>query len=981
MKKEEIEKLLETCSEDPIHQIGSIQPNGKFFIFNKNSLVVEAQSLEKEDQSLIGKSWKDFNKLCDLSDCSGPSDLPEFLELEKIRYKTHVYFLSDSFVVELEEIFSNDNELFSNEMYSDWLKELLKQVSPQGILQTLTEIISKITKIDRVMGYQFDTLWHGHILAETKRSELESYLNWRYPSTDIPEMARKLYYETPYRILFDLSKDDISIAASAEFPSSSFNLSQSLLRGVHPIHRYYLTKMGVRGTLVFPIRLRGKLWGLLSCHHYDALKVNSNRRDLCLQFVEIASTQILKCLEQDERKHKLSSKEFLTRLKTDLVKNISLEKLSEQFESLQKLSSCDGLAIIKNGVVVDHNLPFGDDEKDDLLKKIVNESDSSFIDLSGHDGADFIKMGSAICLRLAQENEFVVFWRRPMIEHAESLINKEKVVGLDKNNSLLSPSVSFTKWKEAVGNLGRPFTGVSLGFLERLARTVNNGRLEILTRENKELALNDSIFRNGFDNLKEGMIVTDAKRLDNPIIYANKAFLDLCGYDLDFVLGRNCRFLNEGIRDQEQLEVLREAISKRRGCSVKLKNRKKDGSLFINQLLISPIIDRDGNVSHFIGIQNDITEMSEMESLLMHKSRLTGLGELAASMGHEINNPLAIALGKTEIIKNSLKKEDIDEKKLSDNLASVKESLERIASIVQGLSGYTRKYEDEQKPIDMVEVVKKAANFSKYLLKESFIELDIRINQKSAPCLGHLIRLEQVLVNLIKNARDALQETDSPKIILELSREDEMILVTVTDNGPGIDKCNRDRLFDAFFTTKGADEGTGLGLSICKKIMKSHDGDLELVDSNIGAAFRIKLPYNVSQSVDKNKAAEGGIGKDEKLSILVVDDEPALREILKDILEGWGHKVEEASNGIEALVAIEKNTYSHIISDLKMPRMDGGKLIRELRSRNLLGDCKFVLASGALSLGKEQGGNLKNLIDLQIKKPYDLEELKKALKY
>jgi PAS domain S-box-containing protein len=356
----------------------------------------------------------------------------------------------------------------------------------------------------------------------------------------------------------------------------------------------------------------------------------------------------------------------------------------------------------------------------------------------------------------------------------------------------------------------------------------------------EELQLNRRIFR----SVTSGISVANAMKPDMPLVYVNPAFEAMTGYCLEEVLGKNCRFLQRELTEQPGLTLIREAIEARREVVVTVKNFRKDGTSFWNELSLSPIFNRDGDLTHFVGIQQDVTARVEFEAALRESEKLAAVGRLAASIAHEINNPL-------ESVMNLLflAREAEPEGARSEYLGMADKELQRVAQIT---SQSLRFYKQSTRPqaIRCHEMLVSVLDV--YATRASSLDIEVEVRERMAEsivCLESEVR--QVLSNLVRNAMDAMQ--GRPGRLLVRSREATEwrsgrrgVMLTVADNGCGISKHTMDRLYTAFFTTKGIG-GTGLGLWVSAEIVKRHQGRLRARSCQLpgkhGTVFQLFLPY------------------------------------------------------------------------------------------------------------------------------------------
>ena len=355
----------------------------------------------------------------------------------------------------------------------------------------------------------------------------------------------------------------------------------------------------------------------------------------------------------------------------------------------------------------------------------------------------------------------------------------------------------------------------------------------------EELHLNRRIF----SSVTSGISVANAMLPDLPLVYVNPAFEVMTGYCLEEVQGRNCRFLQHAETDPEAVTKLREAIREHREVVVVLKNFRKDGVAFWNELSLSPILNREGELTHFVGIQSDVTARVDFEAALRESEKLAAVGRLASSIAHEINNPL-------ESVMNLLylAQAEADTAGMRHYVELADRELKRVALITsQSLRFY--KQSTRAQSIQASNLLESVLDMYEGKAINSGVTIELRERSASSlTCLESEIR--QVLSNLVRNALDAMHGKGGRLQVRTRDATDwrdgrKGVLFTIADVGTGISAETRQKMFRPFFTTKGI-AGTGLGLWISREIVERHDGVLKVSSSQrpgaSGTVFELFLP-------------------------------------------------------------------------------------------------------------------------------------------
>ena len=344
----------------------------------------------------------------------------------------------------------------------------------------------------------------------------------------------------------------------------------------------------------------------------------------------------------------------------------------------------------------------------------------------------------------------------------------------------------------------------------------------------------------------------------------------------------------------------------------------------------------------------DVSERKKIGEQLRRAEKLSALGQLIAGVAHELNNPLAVVIGYSQLLaeKSGLDKETVD------NIQRIHHESARASRIVRDLLSFARPSEPQKKAVNINRLVASVLETQEANLQAAGIQLEQRLASDLSTTMADPGQIEQVLVNLIGNAIHVLGERPNPRVLTVRTEEaGNYIRMIVADNGPGIPRDIMGRIFDPFFTTKPLGKGTGLGLTISNTIVQEHRGRILAENQPAGGAkFTVDLPIvqcAVTPTADrlppKIKRPAAGAAK---RTVLVVDDEPNIVDLLKMVLTQDGYEVATATNGQEALERIAARSYDLILSDMRMPGMDGREFFETVKKQNPALAHRIVFVTG-----------------------------------
>jgi two-component system cell cycle sensor histidine kinase/response regulator CckA len=453
-----------------------------------------------------------------------------------------------------------------------------------------------------------------------------------------------------------------------------------------------------------------------------------------------------------------------------------------------------------------------------------------------------------------------------------------------------------------------------------------------------------------------GLIISDATRPDQPIIYTSPGFERLTGYTGSEVAGRNCRFLQGPETDPQAVAVVRDAIRTARPCDVEFLNYRKDGTPFWNHLQISPVQDDAGRVTHFVGVQSDVTGRRKLENQFRQAQKMEAVGQLAGGVAHDFNNLLTVINGYGELVHNELPPGHPSR----ELVAEIRKAGERAAGLTRQLLAFSRQAVLDPKVLDPNALIRDIERMLRRLIGE-----DIELTAKLAPDLGRVKtdpgQLEQAVVNLCVNARDAMPQggtltletrnvelNEAFVVIHPDVRPGPYVMVAVSDTGTGMTPDVQARIFEPFFTTKEQGKGTGLGLAMVFGFVKQSGGHIVVHSEwGRGTTFKLYLP----RAWDATLSGKSGVRPPPLLkgteTVLLVEDEAAVRALGRHILVMCGYTVLVAGNGREAIRAANGHAgpLHLLITDVVMPGGMGGRQVAE-EIVNRRSETKVLFTSG-----------------------------------
>jgi PAS domain S-box-containing protein len=476
----------------------------------------------------------------------------------------------------------------------------------------------------------------------------------------------------------------------------------------------------------------------------------------------------------------------------------------------------------------------------------------------------------------------------------------------------------------------------------------------------------------------EAVVITD---LDGDIVYVNSAWERLTGFKRAEVVGLNARILKSGKHDPEFYRTLWTTLVRGGSWAGHLINQRKDRSLFEGESTISPVRDAGGRLVNYVQLLRDVTREKQIEDQLRQSQKMEAVGRLAGGVAHDFNNLLTIIMGRGQLLLARLEADS----PLKPDVDLVLKTADRAAALTRQLLAFSRKQVLAMTVLDLNVVVGNMEQMLRRLIGE-----DVELVTTLAPGLGRVKadpgQIEQVIMNLAVNSRDAMPRggrltietadvADPSGQLPAGARPGPHVMLAIADTGCGMDAATISRVFEPFFTTKGVDKGTGLGLSTVYGIVKQSGGEV-VVESEpgVGSRFRVYLPrVEETAAAVRPTTASPAVRRGHE-TILLAEDEPEVRDLVRQILDMNGYVVLEAADGSEALrIAAEYSAPIHLtITDVVMRQIGGVSLAQQMRA--LRPETKILYMSGYTNEAVIRHGVLGHDTVL-MQKPFTAEAL------
>ena len=430
--------------------------------------------------------------------------------------------------------------------------------------------------------------------------------------------------------------------------------------------------------------------------------------------------------------------------------------------------------------------------------------------------------------------------------------------------------------------------------------------------------------------------------INGEIIYVNPTFERVSGYGRAEIIGKNSRILKSDRHDEAFYQDMWNTISAGRVWRGRIIDRKKDGTLYTSDSTITPVRDEDGAILNYVNVRRDVTRELEIEEQYHQAQRMESLGQLTAGIAHDFNNLLTVINGFAELIRYQI----LPDNPLYEMVEKVSDSGQRAANLVRQLLAFSRKQVMEPELLNLNEIVTDMEKMLGRIIGEN-IKMSTNLSPKVWLVKVDPVQIEQVIMNLVVNARDAMLDggqltIETANVVLDddyaaghfETEPGEHVVLTVSDTGQGMSKEIQTRIFEPFFTTKEQGKGTGLGLATVHGVVKQSGGNIWVYsEEGLGTTFKIYLPRAHDETAILRSEANYDVILVGHETILLVEDDEDVRNLTRRVLQNQGYTLLEAQDAQEALhLSVRYSGPIHLLlTDVVMPGVNGKNLADQLK--------------------------------------------------
>ena len=616
------------------------------------------------------------------------------------------------------------------------------------------------------------------------------------------------------------------------------------------------------------------------------------------------------------------------------------------------------------------------------LQGILQGMEDGFISLERRDNKfviEFHNFRAEILISLEPDSEGLEVSQASEFFQNKLLISECEKVESDQNTRTLS-----IKYNQA-------------DLFVRIHASLNGVRLYIQDITSEKASIDElNLLRKAIDKANDVVLITKADTIDSPgpeVVYVNDAFETVTGYNKSDIIGKSPRLLQGPNTEREKLDEIRSALEKNQPIRVLVTNYTKVGEPYSNELDINPITDDNGNVTHFIAVERDISKQKVQEELAFRAHKMDSIGLVTGGVAHDFNNLLTIIMGNADILLDA--SQTFSDEQRKEKLQAITEAATQGVSLTRSLLAFSKRQPFADNTVDLESVVNSIHPILSTALGAE-IKFDVSNKSNVKYVNGDQSQVESLFLNMAINARDAMKEGGKFDVVIldtTINKDDPLtatlqpgnyVKIIFRDNGSGIEKENLDKIFDPFFSTKPLTKGTGLGLSMIYSFISQSGGHIE-VSSKVGIGTEFKVYLQVSdkeqsrQTGEIERAISGDVPANNYLNqtVLIVEDTEMVAKVAIHILSTMGFEVHKAEDAQQAIELFEKHKIDLLFTDIILPNgMNGKELSQKLRERQP--DLPIIYTSGFTD-GKLKHEDYQQENVEFLQKPYTKKDLVKII--
>jgi light-regulated signal transduction histidine kinase (bacteriophytochrome) len=897
---------LSACDQEPIHIPGAIQPHGALLVARLDDWVVTHASANLVDwlgmpaSTALGRHLAHVldDEACRHIQVQPPAALTHQgaglmldMPVTPVPLQLTFHFTPDAVCVEFEAAPQGTEQLLPLPNFQAIVRALHAAGTQDELCKIVVAHVRELTGYDRVMVYRFDRDGSGQIIAENRAPDIEPYLGLRFPASDIPAQARRMYLQQRIRVIADAAYRPVPVLTDPVLGTAApLDMTRCSLRSISPVHLEYLANMGVGASLCVSLVTEdspnGFLWGQLVCHHRSPRIITADMRGQCELIGQMTALLLQTLGGKEVLSEQLDRQRMLHEIAVQIAETgQTTDALLARGDSLLGLLGATG-AFVQIG---QRGVTLGRTPATEATRQVM----AALRATSGEDLAETEELGAllptpsedccgALFLPLPSSPNDAIIWFRPEVERV-LLWAGEPEKEVDETTGRLSPRRSFEAWSQNVSGHSAPWRQADKEAARDLRQVILTGiarqaeadlarlRSDVTTAIEREAVLKAMLHRteeaeheaqtmrsrliDAIEAIPESFVLHDA---EDRLVLCNSRYADLYqlgpestapGALFEDALRRSALRADPPIAPDEIEKMVAERLARHRAADGNREEQRLPNGRWLQ------VLERRTSDGGTVGIRIDVTEERQRAAAERDREKLAALGQLAGGVAHEINNLLQPALGVADLVRDSVPADDAD---AHEALEHVRDSARKMREIVRNILLFARK-EDPPRPtsINLITELREAISFVGNLVPPSITVREQGLDvHRGAMVAVSKTQLTQVVTNLLVNAAQATTGIGTvtvsvTRVCLEPKKAADLeiepgrtyLAVSVADTGSGMDSATCARIFEPFFTTKPVGQGTGLGLSVAYGILRSWGGAITVrSELGFGTTFVLYVP-------------------------------------------------------------------------------------------------------------------------------------------